>query len=143
MNEKITEHIYKKLSQLEHILVRPDTYVGSIEKESKFIWIFDNHTKKMVKREICFVPALYKIFDEILVNAADNKQRDNETNYIDIQISKNKGFISIENDGKGIPIMMHNIHNMYIPELIFGNLLTSSNFNVNHVKKIIAVIFSQ
>ena len=33
------------------------------------------------------------------------------------------------NNGKGIPIEMHKEHGMYVPEMIFGHLLTSSNYN--------------
>jgi DNA topoisomerase-2 len=68
---KTIEEIYKRKSQLEHILLRPDTYIGSVEEEKKEMWIFEN--EKIVKKEISFVPGLYKIIDEILVNAADNK----------------------------------------------------------------------
>jgi DNA topoisomerase-2 len=68
---KTIEEIYKKKSQLEHILLRPDTYIGSVEEERKEMWIYDN--EKIVKKEISLVPGLYKIVDEILVNAADNK----------------------------------------------------------------------
>jgi hypothetical protein len=54
---------------LEHILLRPDTYIGSTERATEEMWIFDAATQSMVFREISFVPGLYKIFDEILVNA--------------------------------------------------------------------------
>jgi len=73
---KTVEEIYQKKSQLEHILLRPDTYVGAIEQQQEKLWIYDETTGKMVMREIKFVPGLYKIFDEILVNACDNFQRD-------------------------------------------------------------------
>lgn len=60
------EQIYQKKSQLEHILLRPDTYIGSVEMLQQEMWIWDFETEKMVKKEISFVPGLYKIFDEIL-----------------------------------------------------------------------------
>lgn len=67
------EDIYKKMSQLEHILARPDTYIGSVEKQQQAMWV---HTgEAMVQRTIDFVPGLYKIFDEVLVNAADHSAR--------------------------------------------------------------------
>lgn len=40
------------------------------------MWVYDEPTDRIVKRLVTFVPGLYKIFDEIIVNAADNKQRD-------------------------------------------------------------------
>eukprot|EP00494_Astrolonche_serrata_P005249 UN05265 len=83
----------------------------------------------MIQREITYVPGLYKIYDEILVNAADNKQRDNTMKMIQVEINSRQGFVSVKNDGKGIPIEIHKVHKMYVPELIFGNLLTSSNYD--------------
>ena len=70
---KALEEIYQKKSQLEHILLRPDTYIGSTEKQQQQTWVHDG--AKMVLSNISYVPGLYKIFDEILVNAADNKVR--------------------------------------------------------------------
>ena len=71
---KSIEETYQKLSQLEHILLRPDTYIGSCEKQAQQLWVHDG--ERMVQRNINYPPGLYKIFDEILVNAADNKVRD-------------------------------------------------------------------
>lgn len=72
------EKMYQKKSQLEHILLRPDTYIGSVERLTESMWVAEKQvaeegaepTYKMVQREISYVPGLYKIFDEILVNAA-------------------------------------------------------------------------
>jgi DNA topoisomerase II len=71
---RAVEDIYQKKTQLEHILLRPDTYVGSIEHQQQLVWVHDG--ERMVQKQVSFVPGLYKIFDEILVNAADNKVRD-------------------------------------------------------------------
>lgn len=60
------ERIYQKKTQLEHILLRPDTYVGSIEETTKQMWVFDDEKEAIVYKTITFVPGLYKIFDEIL-----------------------------------------------------------------------------
>lgn len=64
--EMSLEKIYQKKSQLEHILIRPDTYIGSVELLKEEMWVWDTASSKMVKREISFVPGLYKIFDEII-----------------------------------------------------------------------------
>ena len=71
---KSIEETYQKLSQLEHILLRPDTYIGSTEKQQQQLWVHDG--ERMVLKNVTMAPGLYKIFDEILVNAADNKVRD-------------------------------------------------------------------
>lgn len=60
------ERIYQRKTQLEHILLRPDTYVGSVEETSENMYVFDEEKNAIVKRQVTFVPGLYKIFDEIL-----------------------------------------------------------------------------
>lgn len=85
--KKTIEGIYQKKSQLEHILLRPDTYIGSVEPVTETMWIYDKEKESMIQKEIKYVPGLYKIFDEILVNAADNKQRDPKMDTIKIEIN--------------------------------------------------------
>ncbi|KAK2724992.1 DNA topoisomerase 2-like [Artemia franciscana] len=122
------ERIYQKKSQLEHILLRPDTYIGSVEVAQEQMWVYDQE-EGLVQREISYVPGLYKIFDEILVNAADNKQRDPSMDVIKIDIDPENNVISIYNNGQGIPVVEHKDEKMYVPSMIFGHLLTSSNYN--------------
>lgn len=125
---------YQKLSQLEHILKRPDTYIGSIEKTESLQWVYDTETNAMVHKNITIVPGLYKIFDEILVNAADNKTRDPSMNLLEVDIDPETNTISVKNNGKGIPVEIHEKEKIYIPELIFGTLLTSSNYDDDEKK---------
>ncbi|KAB1265797.1 DNA topoisomerase 2-alpha [Camelus dromedarius] len=122
------ERIYQKKTQLEHILLRPDTYIGSVESVTQQMWVYDEDIG-MNYREVTFVPGLYKIFDEILVNAADNKQRDPKMSCIRVTIDPENNLISIWNNGKGIPVVEHKVEKMYVPALIFGQLLTSSNYD--------------
>lgn len=88
----------------------------------------------MEYKEINYCPGLYKIFDEILVNAADNFRRDNTMTAIKIEIDPNANKISVWNNGKGIPIVIHAKEKVYVPEMIFGQLLTSSNYDDNQKK---------
>mgnify|MGYP002053656083 CR=1 FL=1 len=128
------EQTYQKLTQRAHILQRPDTYVGSVEAVTQDGWVFDAAAGRMAQRKLTYVPGLYKIFDEILVNAADNKQRDTSMSEIRVEIDAAAGRISVQNNGKGVPVVMHQEHGIYVPELIFGHLLTSSNYNDNQKK---------
>ena len=84
-NGKSIEDTYQKLSQLEHILLRPDTYIGSCEKQTQQLWVHDG--ERMVQRNVNLAPGLYKIFDEILVNAADNKVRDPNMDTLRVDIN--------------------------------------------------------
>lgn len=125
---------YQKLSQLEHILKRPDTYIGSTEHQDSLMWVFDEEKEQMIEKTVKIVPGLFKIFDEILVNAADNKIRDPSMKKIEVKIDVENNLIEVKNDGKGIPIEIHDKEQIYIPELIFGNLLTSSNYDDDEKK---------
>lgn len=118
---------YQKKTQLEHIMLRPDTYIGSTEEVTTQMWVFDDEDG-MQFRNVTYVPGLYKIFDEILVNASDNKQRDPNMRNIKVTINEDTGAISVWNDGRGIPVEIHSEHNVYIPELVFGHLMTGENF---------------
>ncbi|RWW86022.1 hypothetical protein BHE74_00005257 [Ensete ventricosum] len=130
--KKTIEQIYQKKTQLEHILLRPDTYIGSVEKHTQPLWVYEN--VEMIHRPVTYVPGLYKIFDEILVNAADNKQRDPSMDTVKVEIDVDANRISIYNNGDGVPVEIHQEERVYVPELIFGHLLTSSNYDDN-VKK--------
>jgi len=132
--EKSVEEIYKKKSLHEHILSLPDTYIGSIEMDCRDMWVYDVDKNKIILKEISYIPALYKIYDEILLNAKDHSVVDETCKNIEVWIKEN-GEIKIKNDGNGIPIEIHKEHKIYIPELIFGNLLTSSNYETK--KKIV------
>lgn len=126
---KTVEETYQKKTPVEHILLRPDTYVGSVEKQEDQLWVWDADAKEMQHRNISYVPALYKIFDEILVNAADNLQRDKKMDSIKVDIDLKQKRIKIWNNGKGLPIQIHKQHKVYVPELVFGHLLTSDNYD--------------
>ncbi|KAG2653254.1 hypothetical protein PVAP13_1NG440800 [Panicum virgatum] len=129
---KTIEEMYQKKSQLEHILLRPDTYIGSVEKHTQTLWVYE--VGAMVYRSVTYVPGLYKIFDEILVNAADNKQRDPRMDSLRVEIDVEGCCISVYNNGDGIPVEVHQEEGVYVPEMIFGHLLTSSNYNDNEKK---------
>ncbi|KAG6334084.1 hypothetical protein ID866_5000 [Astraeus odoratus] len=98
------------------------------------MWTFDSDSNRMVHREVKYVPGFFKIVDEILVNAADNKINDSSMDTIKVNIDVESGTISVFNNGRGIPIEMHSKEKMYIPELIFGHLLSSSNYDDDEKK---------
>ncbi|KAK7196432.1 mitochondrial DNA topoisomerase II [Novymonas esmeraldas] len=122
---------YKKLTPIDHVLLRPEMYVGSIETQATPMYVFDPEKGKMVWETMRVNQGLLKIVDEILLNSADNINNSKgavKQTYISISIS-DTGEITIENDGAGLPIERSKEHKMYIPEMVFGHLLTSSNYN--------------
>jgi len=128
-NGPTIEEQYKKKSLHQHILDLPDTYIGSVQNDIINMYIYDEDENRIIKKDCNVVLGLYKIFDEIVVNAADNTVRDIKCNVIKINIDEKSGIISVYNNGSTIPIELHKEYNIYVPELIFGNLLTSGNYD--------------
>jgi len=127
MTEKTIEEKYKKLNQIEHILKKTSMYLGSLDFLNEKQFIFNNNL--IEQKEISYSPALYKIIDEIIVNAYDASIKDNTVNKISADIKSDS--FSIFNNGKGIDIVLHKEHKVYIPELLFAQLLSSSNYDEN------------
>jgi DNA topoisomerase-2 len=134
---------YQKKTAREHVLDNPDTYIGSIEKVDTNIHIFDNETNKIAEKEIMWIPGLYKLFDEGAVNSRDHVVRmlqrkesgDNchTVSYINFNVTDD-GTIEITNDGNGIDVEKHPEHDIWIPEMIFGHLRTSTNYDKSEKK---------
>ena len=125
MSKKI-EDKYKVLDQISHILLRPGTYVGSNKPSKSIKFIIDDG--KSIQKDITYIPSFLKIFDEVITNSVDESKRSPKLNRIDISVDINTGRISIKDNG-GIPVLMHSEYNQYIPEVIFGNLMSGSNYD--------------
>jgi len=132
---------YQRKTDKQHILDNPDTYIGSVEQVDSDMWIFDTASNKIVLKNIDYVPGLYKLFDEGIVNARDHVVRMIQSSttgkqvvtYIDTVISDD-GTITITNDGNGIDVAKHPEYDIWIPELIFGHLRTSTNYDKDEKK---------
>jgi DNA topoisomerase-2 len=130
---------YQKKTDKQHILDNPDTYIGSIENVDECLWIYDEETLQIISKPIHYIPGLYKLFDEGVVNCRDHvirmiqrhKVSEDDTklvSYINVDISED-GTITMENDGNGIDVAKHPEHNVWIPQMIFGELRTSTNYD--------------
>jgi DNA gyrase/topoisomerase IV subunit B len=129
MVKKTIEETYKKLDPREHVLLRSGMYIGDIKKNNEELWVKDNNESKMIKQFVDYSPGFIKIFDEVLTNATDHATRDQTVTSIKVDYSKETGEISVWNNGKGVPVVLHKEQNMYVPELIFGHLLSGSNYD--------------
>lgn len=129
---------YKKYTAREHVLARPDTYIGSTEKETELRWVLRDGQMRLTEVEV--VKGLYKIFDEACVNARDHYVRmssaqgassvvDQPVKNIDVTINRETGVITVRNDGNGIDVIEHPEYKVQVPELIFGHLRTSTNYD--------------
>ena len=126
---------YTKMDPIEHVIHRSDMYVGSTtaQKSSEFVCIKDEDSYKILKKDINVSPAILRIFIEILSNATDNVERSRAAgipcSYIKVNINKETGETTVINDGDIIPIEINPVENIYNHSLIFGQLLTGSNYD--------------
>ena len=131
---------FKKYTHVEHVLKVSDTYIGSTEEAKEEHYVYDSKNNIMKKESLTYIPGEYKIFDEILVNALDQYVRIKQkiekgdkdllpVKNIKVYYNLEDNSISVLNDGEGISVEKHSEENIYIPELIFGHLLTSGNYD--------------
>lgn len=116
---------YQKLDDISHVIARPGMYIGSIKPHTATKWVLEDD--KMVQQELTYNPGFLKIFDEIITNSVDESKRTgSKLNTVKVTIKDNT--ISIWDNG-GIPVVKHTEHNEWIPEMIFSNLKSGSNFD--------------
>jgi len=146
MGGKTIEETYQDKDLRQHIYDKPSTYAGSIEPNKEPMWVYDTLTKKIIKKPITFIEVFFKCFDEILVNAIDQHKRIHQkliadpscklkpVKNISVTLDKETGWITVENDGEGIEITKHAKNDKYVPQMLFGQLLTSINYDKNEIK---------
>jgi|TARA_B110000114_G_scaffold161256_1_gene178462 DNA topoisomerase-2 len=131
---------YQRKTDKQHVLDNPDTYIGSVEIVDCDLWIFNDN--KIDSTNIEYVPGLYKLFDEGIVNCRDHVIRMNQStasnkrlvSHIDIDVDSDSGMITMLNDGNGIDVAKHPTEDLWIPEMIFGHLRTSTNYDKTQKK---------
>ena len=115
------KEIVEKLSHVDHVLKRPDSYVGSTSLVAEEYWLLNADATGFEKRLIRYSPALLKIFDEVLVNAIDrNSLYPKDVTSIKIDVDASTGAITIENNGPlgGVAVVENGKENAYNPELV-------------------------
>ncbi len=126
---------YKKLDPISHILFRPDMYVGSNKNEKDNLFLYDEETHQIkYHRNIMMNDGILRCFTEVISNAIDNffRSRDfGQTPMTKLQVKYDSetNMVEIWNDGNHIPVEIHPEEKIYIPEMIFGHLLSGSNYN--------------
>lgn len=127
-----TADAYKQYDQRTHVYMKPDMYITTDERVQREVWLYDIQNRRMVMVTIDFVPGCERLFLEILSNACDNVSRSRRAG-VDpggIDILMDNSTISITNYGLPMPVEIHPVEKKYVPEMVFGSLLTSSNYEV-------------
>ena len=125
MPKKSAARTYRKLSDIEHVLLRPGMYIGSIKHRDETVLLLADDGS-FQPCPVTFNPAFLKIFDEIVSNSADEHRRNPKLNRIVVTIAD--GRITVHDNG-GIPVVKHDEYDEWVPEMIFSNLKAGSNFD--------------
>ena len=133
---RVTADEYSRYSQKDHIYNITDSYCGSDEKTERIVRALDIENMKILEKEITLPQAVENIFVEISSNAGDNVARaiKNNRDPGEVFIEMTKKRITVRNGGAPIPIEINTKENMWAPEMIFGTLLTSSNYDKTKVR---------
>lgn len=127
--KKTIEETYVHLDLLSHILKRPGMYIGSIKNETKSFFLYDAEDEQLSLREIEYVPSILKIIDEVISNSCDEYRRSTNLGLTTVSVTiDNNGSVTVRDNG-GIPVVKHKVAGVYVPEYIFSNLMTGSNFD--------------
>lgn len=118
---------FQKLDDIEHVILRPGMYIGSIKPHTSNKWLISEGSVGL--KEVTYNPGFLKIFDEIITNSVDeSKRKGSKLNTIKVNIDRGTNTITIWDNG-GIPVVKHTEHKEWIPEMIFSNLKAGSNFD--------------
>lgn len=125
---------YQSLDEITHLLARPDTMVGSLDKQMENVWIMLENEEgeeggvKVVEVEQSH--PIFHIFLEMLTNASDNADRSRQFGVpigkLFVQVEGNR--VLIRNNGVPIPVEIHDKEQIYVPQMIFGQMRTGINF---------------
>lgn len=128
MTKKDVDKKFQKLNEVEHVLKRPGRYLGTTSVSPQHTYLIVDG--KVTWREVAYSPAFLKLFDEIISNSADFSKREDGKHLtaIDVTLNQDTGVISVYDDG-GIPVVLHGEYQQYIPDMIFGELRSGSNFD--------------
>lgn len=128
-SNKSIENKYQSMSELDHILQRSGMYIGSVKNETKQMFLYSADEAKMQLADVEYSPALLKLLDEIISNSCDEYRRKDNMGLTELSVTLDKyGTVTVRDNG-GIPVVKHKEAGIYIPEFIFGQLRTSSNYD--------------
>ena len=136
--QKSIEEKYKSMSEIEHVLNRSGMWIGSVRSEEADMFLYDRDDKLMKMETINYVPGMLKLVDEVISNSCDEYRRKDNLglNKLRVSINKKDKSITIYDNG-GIPVVKHKEAKCYIPEFIFGQLRTSSNYDDTEDRSVI------
>lgn len=128
-NKRNAQNMYRKVTHKEHILMRPERHIGPVKPRTENTWFVDLKGEIQFG-DITYRPAFLKMFDEIITNSVDFSRtpEGSHLNKIRVDICQMSGAIAIYDNG-GIPVIKHEEYQGWLPDMLFGELFSSSNYN--------------
>lgn len=123
------EREFKQLNDREHILVRPNIYIGAVDKNTFNDYFFDGNNN-VTYQEVEYVQGFVKIINEVIDNSVDEAIRTKFEygNRIKVTFNDENRSIIIEDNGRGIPVKK-NSDDLYFPVLCWGYAKSGENFS--------------
>lgn len=122
MNDKI-----QKLNDYEHLRLKTEMYLGSRTKHTQEILVYDDNGTPTLK-EVTWVPALCTAFREALDNAVDEVVGHGYGHRINIDYNEETHIITVEDDGRGIPIEYDSAHKDHLCSMAVSHARAGRNF---------------
>jgi len=123
-------NVITKLSEREHLLLRPQMYLGSIANEVVEGFMLNTTNKKFEFSKKQYVPALVKIINEVIDNSIDEAVRTNYTFANKIEVTMTNTSIEVHDNGRGIPVTQ-DASGEWMPVLAWCHARAGSNFAEN------------
>lgn len=123
---------FKKKTSREHILERPNMYIGAVNNVSNTEYIIKDN--KITNSEITYIPGLVKIINEIIDNSVDIAIKTDFKGCNKIEVNITDNYIEVIDNGPGIPVVK-NSDNEYIPLMCWGYAMSGSNFDNDENRK--------
>lgn len=124
---------FKILNDEQHIILKPNTYIGSLSNTDITFYHFDEDS--VTYKSTTIIPALDKIINEIIDNSVDEHIRTKYkfANNIDITIEKNPFTITVKDNGRGIPVVFLEEVQEYRPVSAWTRSRSGTSFDEDRV----------
>lgn len=123
---------YKKKTSREHILERPNMYIGASNLVDCSEYVLEKGL--ISKKEVSYIPGLLKIINEIIDNSVDIAIKTNFEICNQISVNISREYVEISDNGPGIPVKK-SPDGEYLPFLCWGYAMSGSNFDNDETRK--------
>jgi len=132
----MSEHDFQKLLPKEQARIRPGMFIGSTVAAEVEEWVHDKESDQPIRKLINLPEGVKRIYYEIIGNASDNSTRSKKYNMDPriIEVDMDSTTVTVSNYGVGIPVVIHSTEKKYVPEVVFSDFFSSSNYDQTNAR---------